>query len=101
MGITRPYKVYVNQYWQSFRTLPEACWYVIEKLYKLNAIHLLTSGVFVETSYLDDVFIKRYKITILFPYTEIVIKKENKGDWNQTELLETLSVCKKIYDERV
>lgn len=97
----RPYKVYINGLWQSFKTLPQAAWYVIDKLNKINAKHLLLNGEFVESKFLNSTHHKRYKIVVLFPYTEIVIKKESKGDWNQTELLETLSVCDKMYNERV
>jgi hypothetical protein len=102
MGVVgRPYKVYVNKYWQSFKTLPQAAWYVLEKLNQINARQLITQGEFIDSFYLNEKYCKRYKITVLFPYTEIVIKKEDKGDWNRTELLDTLSVCEKIYNERI
>lgn len=96
----RDYRVIVktpsNSYWWSFKDIEDAVYKIKELLYKYNNIGLLDKGEFIRTFCLlqDKYFDKQYKITCLYPYCEIYLKKISSGSWNNEDVLEVLKSIK-------
>lgn len=97
----RPYRLYDNEHWTSYKNLKAAVWDLCVKLYTLNNLNLLHVGRFEETEFLGDVFHKQYVITVFVPYTILKIKKMTKGDLDQEEFLKTLTEVEQIFNERI
>lgn len=100
MGI-RPYRLYDNDTWISYRNLKAACWDLCVKLYNMKHLDLIYTGKFETTVFLGEEYHKRYVIRLLFPYTEFRIEKMTKGDINQEEFLKTLEEVYEIFNERI
>ena len=82
----------------------EAIKYVAEYLLNLHALNCLDCGTFVETTCAlrpNEIFCKRYVITLNVPYTKITIKKETKGDIDREVFMSIITIIKEMYDERI
>ena len=98
---TRPYRLYDNKHWMSYKNLEAACWDLCVKLYNLDHLDLVLKGYFPRTYFLEYPFNNRYTVTLLFPYTEFEIKKMTKGDIDQEEFMKTLNKVYEIFNERI
>lgn len=98
---TRPFRLYDNEHWMSYKTLRAAVWDLCVKLYSHNNLELLRMGQFEETEFIGETFHKQYVIRLFMPYTILRIKKLTKGDLDQEEFMRTLDEVLEIFNERI
>ena len=82
----------------------EAIKYVAEYLLNLHALNCIDCGTFIETTSAlspNEIFCKRYVITLNVPYTKITIKKETKGDIDREVFMDLITTIKEMYNERI
>lgn len=84
-------------------TMAEAIFHLLNHLVKLNALCCADEGVFVLTKnpFTKEIAVKRFLVTVNIPYTELLIKKENKGSINEDIFLSTLKLIKEKYYEGI
>ena len=108
MGVDKVYRFIVKQGKNIIDksanlTLEEAVIQLLNHLVKMNALCCVDEGVFVLTRnpFNHEVTIKRFLVTVHIPYTELMIKKEDKGSINEDMFLSTIKYIKEKYYERI
>jgi uncharacterized protein (UPF0305 family) len=97
----RPYRLYDNNTWMSYKNLKAACWDFCVKLYNMNHLDLVHTGTFEPTVFLNETHHKRYVVRLLFPYTVFRIEKMTKGDLDQEMFTKTLHEVYEMFNERI
>lgn len=84
-------------------TLESAIVQLLNKLRIMNALSCADDGRFIVTMnpFNKEVSVKRFLVTVNIPYTELMIKKEDKGSINEDVFLSTLKYIKEKYYERI
>lgn len=81
-------------------TMLDAVKYIAEYLNTIKAIDCLVCGNIIPTTCVftgDKVYYKKYEIVVHIPYTKLVLKKQSKGSFDRSELLQTIKYVKEEY----
>lgn len=85
-------------------TLLDAVEYMARVLNVIHSLDCLDRGVIPDSTCIftgDTIYHKSYIVTVAFPYTKLVLKKQSKGSFDDEEILSTIKYVKGLYDERI